>query len=94
MTAVPVRDCPTISETFEREEILATIRTFFERYSDFCPTMSDEQVFVYAFAKYECSHPTDIMTRARGEGDYKRWMDNNVLPCYMGSWFNAATEGQ
>ena len=92
MTDTAPLDCLTIVERFTANEILSTVRDFLARFKDYSASLSDEDLFVFAFAKYEGTQAGNIMTQARGRGDYARWISDRALPCYMASWFIEASK--
>ncbi len=83
-------DCLQIVGQFSEEDIFTTVRKHLSQFPDFRPDFSDEDLFAFAYAKGHAVSMNAQMTRARTNGDYGRWTNDKVLPCYMGSWFNEA----
>lgn len=83
-------DCLQIVARFSKDYIFATIREHLSQYPDYLHTFSDKDLFAFAYAKGHAVSMNAQMTRARTDGDYGRWTNDKVLPCYMGSWFNEA----
>lgn len=83
-------NCPEIVAQFSEEDIFAAVRNQLSQFPDYRQDFSDRDLFAFAYAKGHAVSMDAQMTRARTDGDYGRWEDGRILPCYMGSWFNVA----
>ena len=79
-------DCTTIAK-LEDDHIFSMVQNYLFPRQGWKAHMTTEELFIFAWACYEGGRVSGAMTIARGEGDYRRWVSDRVLPCYMGSWF-------
>lgn len=60
------------------------------RFADFDLYMSDEDLFVFLYAKNTSSSLNNEMVRLRASNDYTKWFAGEPAPEYVCSWLRVA----
>lgn len=88
MTGTVPTDCPSIVSRFTPEEIFSSVRDYLKQFPDYVPSMDDQELCVYAYAKYNGVSVTGEEARATPLGYHRIWKENpNNLPYFIGSFF-------
>ncbi|MES2931426.1 MAG: hypothetical protein V4682_01865 [Patescibacteria group bacterium] len=78
-----------------RARLLETIRGYFfenreHGFGDWKPESNDEELFLYAYAKYTLSSASAPLTIARARDDWEMWKYRRKIPDYLCSYYRNA----
>lgn len=91
-------DCAAIQASVQhRRDILGTIRGHFYRnrdngFGDYDFNCSDEELFLYAYAKYSLAKRDDSQVIARVKREFDNWQFQYRVPDYICSYYRLALE--
>lgn len=85
-------DCTKLTrDSYRGSRMIGRLRYYYgSRYRSFDRSMSDEDVFMYAYARHSQIDPNLPLTRERVARDYAAWMDGAPAPDYVCSQLRAA----
>lgn len=82
-----------------RRELLLSVRAYFAKnrdrgFADYDLGCSDEELFLYAYAKYSLVRRDDPAVIERVKREFDQWQFKNEPPIYMISYYRLALESK
>lgn len=78
-----------------RSQLIQVIQEYFlenvgNGFGDWNPEVDDENLFLYAYAKYTITSRSQAMTIARAYDDWQLWVYRGMIPDYLCSYYRNA----